>query len=268
MNGRSFTDLLALQAGVIPASSAQPNAVVMSGATSTPPSGDLNPGNMSVSGQRETANGFVVNGSSVEEDFNNGAGVIPNLDSISEFRVLTSGFDAEYGNFSGGQVLVVHQGRNQPAAWQRFRIRPQHESRRDQLFGPASALRMTAISTAATVGGPVIHDRLFFFGDYQGTNMTQGVETGQIAVPSMADRSGNLMDQAAQLNGKVSGDYLATLLSQKLGRTVRTGEPYYSSACTSAANDCAFPNAVIPDSRLVCAGQGAVEFHSQAKCRH
>jgi hypothetical protein len=102
LNGRGFTDLLALQAGVIPSSSAQPNAVVMSGATSTPPSGDLNPGNMSVSGQRETANGFQVNGSSVEEDFNNGASVIPNLDSIAEFRVLTSNFDAEYGNFSGG----------------------------------------------------------------------------------------------------------------------------------------------------------------------
>jgi len=62
LNGRSFTDLLALQPGVVPASSAQSNAVVMSGCTSTPPSGDLNPGNISVSGQRETANGFSVNG--------------------------------------------------------------------------------------------------------------------------------------------------------------------------------------------------------------
>ena len=67
----------------------------MSGCTSTPPSGDLNPGDMSVSGQRETANGFAVNGSSVEEDFNNVASVVPNLDSIAEFRVLTSNFDAE-----------------------------------------------------------------------------------------------------------------------------------------------------------------------------
>jgi len=107
LNGRSFTDLLALQPGVVPASSAQSNAVVMSGCTSTPPSGDLNPGNISVSGQSETANGFSVNGSSVEEDFNNEASVIPNLDSIAEFRVLTSNFDAEYGNFSGGQVLVT-----------------------------------------------------------------------------------------------------------------------------------------------------------------
>jgi hypothetical protein len=107
INGRSYTDLLALQPGVIPASSQQPNAVVMAGCTSAPPSGDLNPGNLSVSGQRETANGFTVNGSVVQEDFNMGAAVVPNLDSIREFRVLTNNFNPEYGNFSGGQVFVT-----------------------------------------------------------------------------------------------------------------------------------------------------------------
>ena len=75
---------------------------------------------MSVSGQRETANGFAVNGSSVEEDFNNVASVVPNLDSIAEFRVLTSNFDAEYGNFSGGQVLVATKDWNEPTSWQRI----------------------------------------------------------------------------------------------------------------------------------------------------
>ena len=107
LNGRSFTDLLAMQPGVIPASSQQPNAVVMSGCTAAPPSGDLNAGNLSVSGQRETSNGFAVNSSAVEEDFNNGTAVVPNLDSIQDLKVLTSNFDAEYGNFSGGQVLVT-----------------------------------------------------------------------------------------------------------------------------------------------------------------
>jgi hypothetical protein len=103
LNGRGFTDLLALQAGVVPASSRQPNAVVMSGCTSTSPSGDLNPGNLSISGQRETSNGFVLNGSNVQEDFNMGAAVIPNLDSIEDFRVLTGNFNAQYGIYSGGK---------------------------------------------------------------------------------------------------------------------------------------------------------------------
>ena len=75
VNGRSYTDLLALQTGVIPPVQ-QPNAVVMSGCTNAPPSGDLNPGNMSVSGQRETTNGFTVNGNSAQDDFNMGAAII------------------------------------------------------------------------------------------------------------------------------------------------------------------------------------------------
>jgi len=90
LNSRGFTDLLALEPGVLPSSSSQPGAVVMSGCTSAPPSGDLNPGNLSVNGQRETTNGFYVNGGAAQEDFNMGTAVVPNLDSIENMRVLTN----------------------------------------------------------------------------------------------------------------------------------------------------------------------------------
>src|SRR5437762_3348300 len=108
LNGRSYTDLLALQPGVSPY-----RAGDQAGQTGTPDisgrdvDGGLNPGNQSVNGQRETANGFMVNGSNVEEGRNNGAAIIPNLDSIEEFRIITNNFDAEYGNYSAGQVNVV-----------------------------------------------------------------------------------------------------------------------------------------------------------------
>ena len=46
-------------------------------------------------------------GANVEEGVAEGAAIIPNLDSIAEYRVLTSNFDAEYGNYSGGLVNVV-----------------------------------------------------------------------------------------------------------------------------------------------------------------
>ena len=107
LNGRSFTDLMAVQPGIVPENTAQPGAVIMTGVASTPPSGDANPGNLSISGQREDSNGFRVNGSDVEEDVNMGTSIVPNLDAIDSFRVLTSNFDAEYGNSSGGQVLVT-----------------------------------------------------------------------------------------------------------------------------------------------------------------
>ena len=235
LNGRSFTDLLAIQPGVIPASSAQPNAVVMSGCTSTPPSGDLNPGDVSVGGQRETANGFMVNGSVVEEDFNNGTAVVPNLDSIEELRVLTSNFDAEYGNFSGGQVLVATKSGGNQIHGSAFEFLRNTDLDSRNYFGSERAT-YDRNQYGGTVGGPIRKEKAYFFVDYQGTQMTQGQETGNIVVPSQADRTGNITDLGAQLTGHVSTDFWAGQLSAKLGYAVAAGEPYSA----------VFPNAVIP----------------------
>ncbi len=246
LNGRSYTDLLALQPGVIPASSAQPNAVVMSGCTTTPPSGDLDAGNLSISGQRETANGFMVNGSLVEEDFNNGTVIVPNLDSIEDLRVLTNNFDAQYGNFSGGQVLVnTKSGTNQIHGSLFEFLRNTGFDARNYFATQRAAYDRNQYG--GTVGGPIRKNKAYFFLDYQGTQMTQGQETGNIVVPSLADRSGNLADLASQLTGKVSSDYWASQLSQKLGYMVSPGEPYYTPGCANAGQ-CVFPNAKIPTS--------------------
>ena len=138
LNGRNFTDLMAVQPGIVPVNTAQPGAVIMTGVASTPPSGDANPGNLSISGQREASNGFRVNGSDVEEDVNMGTSIVPNLDSIDSFRVLTSNFDAEYGNSSGGQVLVTTKSGARADARLSLRISAQHGSRRAQLFFAAA----------------------------------------------------------------------------------------------------------------------------------
>jgi hypothetical protein len=244
VNGRSFTDLLALQPGVIPTSSQQPNAVVMSGCTSAPPSGDLNPGNLSVRGQRETANGFTVNGASAQEDFNMGAAIVPNLDSIEEVRMLTGNFDAEYGNFAGAQVIVTSKSGGNRFHGSLF------EYRRDTLLDARNyfASERAAYDRdqyGATLGGPVRRERVFFFVDFQGTRMLQGLETGRISVPSLADRGGNLSDIAASLTGTVNGQYWANLLTRRLGYAVTPGEPYYTPGCTNA-EQCVLPGARIP----------------------
>jgi hypothetical protein len=244
VNGRSYTDLLALQPGVIPASSQQPNAVVMSGCTSAPPSGDLNPGNMSVSGQRETANGFSVNGSLVQEDFNMGAAVVPNLDSIQEFLVLTNNFNAEYGNFSGGQILVTTKsGTNQFHGSAFEYLRNTSLDARDYLA--AERAQYDRNQFGGTAGGPIRRNRVFFFADYQGARMTQGLDTGLISVPSLQNRAGDFSGNASSLSGTVNGQYWANLLAQKLGYAVYQGEPYYTPGCTGAAQ-CVLPNAQIP----------------------
>jgi hypothetical protein len=106
LNGRSYLDLLALQPGVSPYKNTDQmtNGI---GMDPTTVSGDQTNGSQSVDGGRTGSNGFMVNGADAEEGVHNGAAIIPNLDSISEFRIITNNFNAEYGNFSGGQVNVV-----------------------------------------------------------------------------------------------------------------------------------------------------------------
>ncbi len=244
LNGRSFTDLLAIQPGIVPASSAQPNAVVMSGCTNTPPSGDLDAGNLSVSGQRETANGFAVNGSIVEEDFNNGTAVVPNLDSIESLRVLTNNFDAEYGNFSGAQVVVTTKSGSNEIHGSGFEFLRNTNLDARNYFATDRA-KYDRNQYGGSLGGPIRKDKVYFFLDYQGTRMTEGQETGDIFVPSLADRSGNLTDVTSQLTGEVSSSYWAGQLAQKLGYNVWAAEPYYLAGCASDSQ-CVFPNAQIP----------------------
>ena len=110
-------------------------SVIMSGVTGTiNPSGDLNPGDVSINGQRESSNGFMVNGTDVQEHMNGGTSVIPNLDSIQEFRVLTTNFDPEYGNYNGGMINVVTKSGSDVLSRQCFRVSAQHFSRREELF--------------------------------------------------------------------------------------------------------------------------------------
>ncbi|HEV2199592.1 MAG TPA: carboxypeptidase regulatory-like domain-containing protein [Bryobacteraceae bacterium] len=245
LNGRSYTDLMALQPGIVPATTQQADSIVMAGVTTAiAPSGVLNAGNQSINGQREDANGFIVNGGDVKELMNGGTLVVPNLDSIAEFRILTNNFDAEYGNYSGGVVNVVTKSGTNVLHGNGFEFLRNTDLDARNYFSPErSFYRQNQFG--GTVGGPVKKNQIFFFGDYQGTRQSQGIDTGLIAVPSAADRVGNLADQAASLAGQVSGPYLANLLSQKLGYGVSAGEPYYLAGC-AVASQCVFPNAMIP----------------------
>jgi len=272
LNGRSYTDLLAIQPGVIPVTTLQPNSVIMAGVTGAiSPSGDLNAGNESIDGQRESSNGFTVNGVDVQEHMNGGTSIIPNLDSIDEFRVLTNNFDPEYGNYNGGMINVVTK------------------SGADKFHGNAfEFLRNTALDArgyfdptrpefhqnqfGGTFGGPIKRQKIYFFSDYQGTRTSEGIPSGLITVPSLQDRMGDLSDlgasafttttlvtdqsacqalglappcQESSPSTVAEGGHLAQILTNELGYSVSSGEPYYTAGCTSSAQ-CVFPNEVIP----------------------
>ena len=245
LNGRSFTDLLALQAGIIPTSTQTADSIVMAGATvAIAPSGGLNPGNQSINGQREDANGFVVNGGDVKELMNGGTAIVPNLDSIAEFMVLTNNFDAEYGNSSGGVVNVITKSGTNDLHGSGFEFLRNTDLDARNFFSPERSFYRQN-QYGGTAGGAIRKNKAFFFADYQGTRTNQGIDTGLISVPSAAERTGNLADIADSLTGSVGGPYFANLLSQRLGYKVTSGEPYYSTNCV-ANSQCVFPGGIIP----------------------
>jgi hypothetical protein len=232
---RSYIDLMGLQAGVNPSTN-QTGTV----------SGDLSAGNISVSGSRTDANGFTVNGGNVEEGEGNGTGIIPNADSIAEFRIITNSANAEYGHYSGGAVNVITKSGANSFHGDGF-----------EFWRNQSLDAITPFATAkpayshnefgGTLGGPIKKNRLFFFGDYQGNRETTGV-VESTEVPTNAEITGNLSDRAGNLTGSVSSNAFAAQLTSQLGYTVTAGEPYYTSGCASTTT-CVFPNALIAPSK-------------------
>jgi len=276
LNGRAFTDLLALQPGVSPYTSIDTG---MAGINDRPVDGGLNSGTQSVNGQREASNGFMVNGSNVGEGKTNGTSIIPNLDSISEFRIITNNFDAEYGNYSGGQINVVTKSGSNSFHGSGFEfLRNTALDAKNYFAGPTDPTPVYRQNQfGGTFGGPLIKNKTFFFIDYQGTRQTQA-PTQTATLPSLANFSGDFTDSASSFStgqtadgqpiaSTIGGDGFAALLSNRLGYTVNGGEPYYFTAATIDPNtvdpntnlgapygfdctqtsQCAFPNAIVPN---------------------
>jgi hypothetical protein len=253
LNGRSYIDLLGLQAGVAP-------GTAQTIQQDRPVSGSLNPGNISVNGQRETANAFLVNGGDVSEGRNLGAGLVPNLDSVQEFRLITNSFDAEYGKFSGAVMNAITKSGTNGFHGDVFEfLRNDAMDAKNYFVTSKSELRRNQFGYAA--GGPVWKDHLFWFSDYQGTRQVAGAETGLVTVPTDAQRQGNfdpsLFSTTTTTNGvqttvptTIDGPYWAQVLSQRLGYTVTPGEAYSFVGCnsTNPVTGCVFPGGVIPQS--------------------
>jgi len=249
LNGRSYIDLLGLQAGVAPAS-----AGTIGG--DRPVSGILSAGNVSVNGQRETGNAFLVNGGDVSEGRNLGAGLIPNLDSIEEFRLITNSFDAEYGKFSGAVMNAITKSGTNSIHGDAFEFLRNNDLDARNFFDPSIA-ELRRNQYGYTLGGPAWKNRLFWFSDYQGTKQVQGASTGLVTLPTTAERAGNF--DPSQLTGTVDGPYWANILSQRLGYGVSVNEPYSAPGCT-LTSDCVFPGGVIPQRAFDKAAVGTMPY--------
>ena len=283
---RSYTDLLALQPGVISQASGMTGAYAgsfISAGFSVPQvSGDLNSGALSVNGMRESANGFILNGVLVQEVGYSGAGAIPNLDSIAEFRILTNNFDAEYGNYAGAQINVVTKSGTNQWHGNVFEFLRNTDLNAKNYFDVGNRGAYHENEFGGTFGGPIKKDKIFFFADYQGDRVIQAhpetineapstaEESGDFSGPAANDdfatlqvlsgvNSGNPVPVPATVNNNQPGTAWPIQLSSELDYPVSVGEPYYFQStdynpitkaqygvnCT-LSTQCVFPNAQIP----------------------
>ncbi len=189
LNGRNYSDLALL--------SDQRASLAHLGLFS--PSGTPREGAFNVNGMRSTYNNFLLDGldNNAYGTSNQGYSyqvVQPSPDAIAEFKVITSNYSAEYGRVGGAVVNAVDAVRHQPVSRHGLRIPAQYRSERHRLpVQPAVFMKPTLQRNqfGATIGGPIIKNKLFFFGDYEGFRQLQRYLNFD-SIPTATDRAGIL----------------------------------------------------------------------------
>ena len=188
LNGRSWTDLAQLQAGVS-AIHTQPD---FSAGTDR---GNRGFGQqLTISGARPQQNNYRLDGVSLN-DYANGApgsvlGGNLGVDAIQEFSVLTTNYSADYGKTSGGVVnAITRSGTNQiHGSVYEFLRNSALDAKR---FPDTSKPPFKRNQFGGNIGGPIVKDHTFFFADYEGIRQSKGIST-LTTVPSQNARNGLL----------------------------------------------------------------------------
>ena len=191
LNGRSWTDLAQLQAGVS-AIHTQPD---FSAGTDR---GNRGFGQqLTISGARPQQNNYRLDGVSLN-DYANGApgsvlGGNLGVDAIQEFSVITSNYEADYGKTSGGVVnAITRSGTNQLHGSAYEFIRNSKLDAKNYFDDPTMPIPpFKRNQFGGTIGGPIVKDHTFFFADYEGIRQSKGLTT-VATVPSAAARGGTL----------------------------------------------------------------------------
>jgi len=162
LNGRNVYSLATLQPGVIPAMSSVASAD--------------QPSAFFASGSRFRGNNFTLDGQTNNDESASGVPVVtPNVETVQEFRVVRNNFSAEFGTHSGSVINVVTKsGSNQfhGSVWEFHRNDALDAGEVfdpfDSATGEKDKAPLIQNQFGFTFGGPIVKDRLFFFGSYEG----------------------------------------------------------------------------------------------------
>jgi hypothetical protein len=223
---------------------------------------DAQNGGFSANGVRSTGeNNFLLNGvdNNVNDiDFINQTSYVigPSLDAIGEMRILTNGYNAEYGRAAGGVIDVsLKSGTNQlhGSLFEYLQNTDLDANRWENNLAGVGRPPLQQNQFGVTAGGPIIKNKLFIFGDYQGTK----IATAGGVVQNLGYGGFYTIPTPAEVQGNFSG-----LLGGQIGTDPVTGNPILQNeifdpnsttgACTTATN-CTrtpYPNNTIPASAM------------------
>jgi outer membrane receptor protein involved in Fe transport len=182
LDGRNFSQLGLLQPGVVPLTKGLQEA-----------GGSLRNGQAyAVDGQRPESNNFLIDGANNVNSVDAGFVLKPPIDAISEFRILTHNANAEFGQNTGSTTnIVTRSGTNSfhGTLWEFLR----NDAMDASDFSTSTVQPLKQNQFGGTFGGPIVKDRTFFFGYYEGFRNRQG-ETVNPTVPSLLQRQGNFSE--------------------------------------------------------------------------
>lgn len=241
---RNYVELTLLSPGAIhPDPSAFSNGVGVQDATGTSGARPF------INGNREQANNFLLDGMDNNQVSDNLVGYQPAPDAIQEFNMITNNAPAEFGNFMGGVISAeIKSGTNQFHGnfWEFFRNNVLNANQWENKinpspnFIPTPPLRWNMFG--ATLGGPIVKNKLFFFVDYQGQRFDTPPAGQFITVFTPAERTGDF--SALCSSGFVSG--VCTNPANQLYNPCAPGTGVSGTPCTAAATRQPFPNNQIP----------------------
>ena len=181
LKGRDFIDLVALAPGVsIPPAGTRGSALQQAGQT------------YGILGQRGGHNLYLVDGVSVTDEAFNNLVLTPSVDDVQEVNINQTSYDAEFGGKSGGVINVITKSGNNRFHGSLFEF-----VRNDIFDGKNFFVSPTAAKPpfkqnqfGGSIGGPIQHDKTFFFADYEGVRVRQSL-TEAFTVPTAAEAAGN-----------------------------------------------------------------------------
>jgi hypothetical protein len=190
LNGRNVISLAVTVPGIVSVNAPQSLTDARSGPT------------MNVNGSLETQNMFTFNGGIFVNPSRETGMNYPPPDAIKEFSIQTQDFSAEYGRNAGSQVNVVSKsGTNEfhGSAWEFLR----NDALNARNFFSATVPPHKQNQYGVAAGGPIVRNKLFVFGSYQGTQDHGGALSAQITVPSAAQRTGDFTGLGTTLKNPV-----------------------------------------------------------------